>query len=1035
MNKSIQNLSLPGALHRLLIFGFIILLGSSYGFGVVRDGQVDTAFNLVPMYFGSGRVTTSARAADGKFIIAGNFATVSGHGSKNLARLNANGSYDESFDIGSGPNDSVKKIFMQSDGKILVSGNFTQFNGAARNRIVRLNPNGSIDPTFSPNFGASFVQIAALQSDGKIIVNGNFTSFGGFTRNGLVRLNADATIDQSFDPGVGLTNGAQVQITAVQPDGKIIIGGGFRTFNGGAVSGLLRLNADGTVDLSYNFDDPGIPFGELFEIALTANGKIYLVGVFFSNTPKVVRLTSDGNLDPTFSSNNEGNGRIFSLAEMPDGKVLVGGSFDSIRINGTSYPHFGLFRFNVDGSPDTTFTAQLPDWSGTTGVYHLSLQNNNQILVGGEYAQISGVQRGGLALTNLSGVVDTAFTGVIGTKAQIITFEKLADGKIMVAGNFHSVANSLSRYVVRLNADGTPDNTFLLDSLITNQVGAIAVQPDGKMILGGYQGIWRVNADGSLDSGFNAQIPQFEGVGSIALQADGKILIAGGFSAVNGVNRKFLARLNSDGTLDNSLNVTFGAPLLSLSRVVLQPDGKILISGDFSSVNGQPVANFARLNADGTVDSNFQIGNGANGPVSSILLNGDGTIFVGGNFSTFNGQSKRSLVKLDSSGSFSDKFEARFLTSTVSSIVVLPGGKILVSGSVSTFGNNAQPRSYVIRLLRNGSIDASFNIGQVVSSQTTATIYKIGVLSENQILAVGFFDSIGGVTRGGVARLNINFRIPRPIFDFDGDGKTDISVFRPSNGVWYWLNSFNNFSGAVGFGFSTDKVVAEDFDGDFRTDVAVFRPSTGVWYVFESGQNQATAFQFGLSEDIPAPGDFDGDGRADYAVFRPSTGVWYLWQSQSGFASFQFGLSGDVPAVGDYDGDGKADAAIYRPSNGQWWLNRSTNGVWATQFGDSTDKPVVGDYTGDGKADVAFWRGSTGEWFVLRSEDYSYYSFPFGTNGDTPAPGDYDGDEKLDPAVFRPSTATWFVNRTTAGLLIRQFGFSTDRPVPSPFEN
>jgi uncharacterized delta-60 repeat protein len=1034
MNKLTQNLSLPSGLQRLLIFAFIILLGSSYSFGVVRDGQLDPSFNLAPMYFGAGRVTTSARAADGKLIIAGSFATVSGFGSKNIARLNADGSFDESFNVGSGPNDSVKKIFLQTDGKILVSGNFTQFNGATRNRIVRLNADGSIDTTFSPNFGTSFVQISAVQSDGKIFVNGNFTSFGGFTRNGLVRLNADATIDQSFDPGVGLTNGAQVQIMAVQPDGKILVGGGFRTFNGGAVSGLLRLNSDGTVDLSYNFDDPGITYGELFDIALTADGKIYLVGVFFSNSAKLVRLTPDGNLDSGFSSDNEGNGRIFSLAVMPDGKVLVGGSFDSIRVNGTSYLHYGLFRFNANGSPDTSFPAQLPDWSGTSGVYHLSLQNNNQILIGGEYAQISGVQRGGLALTDLNGAVDTSFTGVIGTKAQIYNFEKLPDGKILVAGNFNTVANSLSKYVARLNADGTADNTFLLAPQITNQINAIAVQPDGKIILGGYQGIWRVNANGSLDSGFSAQIPQYEGIGSIAIQADGKILIAGGFSAVNGVNRRFLARLNSDGTLDNSLNVTFGAPLLSVSRVVLQPDGKILIGGDFSSVNGAPVANFARLNSDGTVDSSFQIGNGANRPVSSILLNDDGTIFVGGNFSIFNGQSKTSLVKLDSSGSFSDKFEARFLTSNVSSIVNLPSGKILISGTVSSFGTNAQPRSYVLRLLRNGSIDFSFNLGQVVSGATTATIYKIGAVSENQILAIGFFDSIGGVMRGGVARLNINSRIPRPKFDFDGDGKTDISLFRPSNGVWYLANSFNNFSTAVSFGFSTDKMVAEDFDGDFRTDVAVFRPSNGVWYVFESGQNRATSFQFGLSEDIPAAGDFDGDGRADYAVFRPSTGVWYLWQSEAGFSSFQFGLSGDVPVVGDYDGDGKADAGIYRPSNGQWWINRSTLGVWATEFGVSTDKPVVGDYTGDGKADVAFWRASTGEWFVLRSEDYSYYSFPFGTNGDIPAPGDYDGDEKFDPAVFRPSAATWFVNRTTAGLLIRQFGLSNDRPVSSPLE-
>jgi hypothetical protein len=142
---------------------------------------------------------------------------------------------------------------------------------------------------------------------------------------------------------------------------------------------------------------------------------------------------------------------------------------------------------------------------------------------------------------------------------------------------------------------------------------------------------------------------------------------------------------------------------------------------------------------------------------------------------------------------------------------------------------------------------------------------------------------------------------------------------------------------------------------------------------------------------------------------------------------------GDVPVPGDYDGDGAADLAIFRPSLGQWWISQSTAGVIVVTFGNSLDKPVQGDYTGDGKADIAFWRPSTGHWFVLRSEDFSFFSFAFGTNGDIPAPGDYDGDGKYDATVFRPSTGTWFSNRTTAGILIQQFGVNGDRPISNAF--
>lgn len=269
--------------------------------------------------------------------------------------------------------------------------------------------------------------------------------------------------------------------------------------------------------------------------------------------------------------------------------------------------------------------------------------------------------------------------------------------------------------------------------------------------------------------------------------------------------------------------------------------------------------------------------------------------------------------------------------------------------------------------------------------------------------------------------------------DFDGDNKTDISIFRPSNGQWWYSRSSDGTSVGMQFGNGTDEIVPADFTGDGKTDVAVWRPSVGQWFVLRSEDNSFYAVPFGSSGDVPVPADFDADGKADVAVFRPASATWFIQGSTQGTIIRQFGANGDQPQVGDYDNDGKADLAIFRPASGQWWIERSTAGLLATQFGVSTDKPVAMDYTGDGKTDIAFWRPSSGEWFVLRSEDLSFFAVPFGSPTDLPAPGDFDGDGKADQAVFRPSTGTWYVNRSTQGILITAFGSNGDQPAPAAY--
>lgn len=268
-------------------------------------------------------------------------------------------------------------------------------------------------------------------------------------------------------------------------------------------------------------------------------------------------------------------------------------------------------------------------------------------------------------------------------------------------------------------------------------------------------------------------------------------------------------------------------------------------------------------------------------------------------------------------------------------------------------------------------------------------------------------------------------------FDFDGDGRSDISVFRPSSGVWYLDRSGSGFT-AFQFGINGDKPVASDYDGDGKADAAVYR--AGVWYRLRSTTNTMDVVGFGLPADVPSPADFDGDGKTDVAVFRPSNGIWYLLASGNGaFSSTHFGLAGDVPVPGDYDGDGKDDINLFRPSNGTWYrLNSSNGSFFALNFGLSIDKAVAGDFDGDGKSDIAVWRPSTAVWYSMRSATGTFSATGFGLPADIPAPADYDGDGKTDISVFRPSNGVWYrLNSSNGSFAAAAFGLTSDHPVPS----
>lgn len=274
--------------------------------------------------------------------------------------------------------------------------------------------------------------------------------------------------------------------------------------------------------------------------------------------------------------------------------------------------------------------------------------------------------------------------------------------------------------------------------------------------------------------------------------------------------------------------------------------------------------------------------------------------------------------------------------------------------------------------------------------------------------------------------------------DFDGNGESDLAVWRPSTGVWYVDRSTTSGYSAVLFGGAAfgDIVVPGNYDGDKKIDYAVYR--NGTWYIMNSTDGSVRVFQFGMADDKPVPADFDGDGKTDIAVWRPSTGVWYIARSSDGGYDYKlFGTAGDTPVTGDYDGDGMADQAVWRPSNGTWYVLQSSDaGTPGAVFGALGDIPLAGDFDGDKRTDYAVFRPGDGTWYVLKSSDNAPLYIRWGISGDKPVPGDYDRDGKTDIAIFRPSDSTWYLLRSTDGSFYgKTFGAAGDIPVASAYSH
>ncbi|WP_164891011.1 T9SS type A sorting domain-containing protein [Botryobacter ruber] len=616
-----------------------------------NDGSLDESFSLAAGFNGPVRVVTLQ--SDGKMIVGGLFTEFNGTPRSNIARLNADGTLDESFNPGTGfegfTDKTVFSIALLPDGRLVVGGRFSSYNGTARNNIALLNTNGSLDSSFDPGTGFNNrVQAVALQNDGKIVAGGIFTSYNGSARNLIARLHADGSLDNSFNIGTGFNS--TVNDVALQSNGKILVGGNFVNFNGVYSSGISRLNADGSPDLTFT-TGAGFSVSGVQVLAVQSDGKIVAGGTFssYNGIPKnrFARLHPDGTLEASTDPGTGFNNTVSALSLQPDGRLIVAGNFTSY--NGSDRSR--MARLNANGTLDNSFNPGAFDNAVTT----VALQPDGKVLVGGLFLHYNNTRLlGGIARLQTDGTLDNSFVTGVGFNSSVESLALQPDGKVIVGGNFTVFNNMPFNRIIRLNPDGSHDTSFTIGTGFNGQVNSVVVQRDGKIVVGGmfssYNGmaansIIRLNADGSRDESFDSGNGFNSAVQSIALQADAKVLVGGGFTSYNGTSRNRIARLHADGTADNSFNpgTGFNAEVLTIA---LQPDGKVMAGGSFTTFNGTTRNRIARLNTDGSLDNLFDPASGFDNSVNTLALQPDGKVVVAGEFVSFNHIPRTRIARL-----------------------------------------------------------------------------------------------------------------------------------------------------------------------------------------------------------------------------------------------------------------------------------------------------------------------------------------------------------------------------------------------------
>lgn len=691
-----------------------------------------------------GEILAMARQSDGKFVIVGSFTTVNGNARKNVARLNANGSLDATFNPSAGTDLTVRCVAIQPDGKILIAGDFSTCAGASAPRMARLTADGSLDTSFTSRLTTNVLAMQLLP-DSRIVVGG-----GTFVRRMSSTGVPDSTIFPSFSiVPASISVSTQVNALALQPDGKLIVAGNFNTAAKESVTlttHVARVNSDGTLDTTFAPVPLGAPYPltpRASAIALQNDGKILIGGYFTtlastSTFSSLVRLNADGTADPGFPFKNRiPLGSVSSLIVLTDGRIVA-----------TSSWYFAI----LSGNGTVNSSGQCVPGS----VQSALVLPSGAFVFGGSFHSANGTRKQSIVkFAADASTIDASFNASTSQPGYLSAMTARPGGGTFLAGSFSSIGGPDSLGAPRydhalLDQDDTLAPDFGTTPRFTSPPGCIATDASGKIWFGGIffnisnpssttgRFLARLNADGSLDGSLTPAAPS-SAVWYIIPEVDDGATVAGEFSSIGGASRSRLARIFADGTVAPD----FASAALSSASARIARDryGKLLIAGSFTSIFGQTAKQFlVRVGGEGTLDPTFSPNPDI--PVSETIPDPSGAVWVSGNFTSIGGAYRPGLARLLEDGSA----DSGFVPAASGNLLAVDNSRCLVAGSYTSLKPGRTFR--VIRLQPGGTFDPEFDVGTPPDSVPTEAL-----TSGQDILFGGKFTTFGGKPRLGLVRV------------------------------------------------------------------------------------------------------------------------------------------------------------------------------------------------------------------------------------------------------------------------------------------